>query len=64
MISGALALFLPETRGKELPGTIGEALRLSETKNANVFPPNNRRQQQQDEIEDEADERTPLVVNS
>ena len=53
VISGALALFLPETRGKELPGTIGEALRLSEPRNVNIVASN--------ATDDETEERTPLI---
>ena len=51
VVSGVLALFLPETRGKALPGTIGEALRLSEPRNVRVVPLN----------DDETDERAPLL---
>ena len=58
VISGALALFLPETRGKELPGTIGEALRLSESGNAYMPVSDTLDDEDGDE---ETDERTPLV---
>ena len=57
VVSGALALFLPETRGRELPGTIAEALRLSEPRNINVVAQNAT-------DERETDERSPLLVNS
>ena len=57
VVSGALALFLPETRGRELPGTIAEALRLSEPRNVDVVAPITP-------DERETDERSPLLVNS
>ena len=57
VLSGALALFLPETRGRELPGTIAEALRLSEPRNIDVVTPNTLGEEDTDEI-------APLLVNS
>ena len=57
VVSGALALFLPETRGRELPGTIAEALRLSEPRNVDVVAPNTPH-------DEDADESAPLLVNS